>query len=50
MEEKYHMTLCKGASNKVDECIIEFVKLYGKDELYNVAKIHFQNTKKALAR
>ena len=30
----------------VDECIIEFVKLYGKDELQNVAKLHFQNTKK----
>ncbi|MBQ7890895.1 MAG: ribonuclease HIII [Erysipelotrichaceae bacterium] len=47
MEKKYNMTFVKGASSKVDECIIEFVKLYGKDELQNVAKLHFQNTKKA---
>ncbi|MDD6467875.1 MAG: ribonuclease HIII [Erysipelotrichaceae bacterium] len=48
MEQKYQMTFVKGASSKVDACIVQFVNQYGKDELSSVAKIHFQNTKKAL--
>ena len=35
-----------GDGNDVDLSGIS-VKLYGKDELQNVAKLHFQNTKKA---
>ena len=49
MEEQYHMKFIKGASSKVDACIQQFVKTYGKEELQKVAKLHFQNTKKALS-
>ena len=49
MEEKYKMTFIKGASDKVDANIVEFINKYGKDELHNVAKLHFQNTNKAMA-
>lgn len=46
MEKKYNMTFQKGAGSKVDECAKEFVKKYGKDELGNIAKLHFKNTEK----
>ncbi len=43
----YDFQFLKGAGNKVDENIKEFVKKYGKEELQNIAKLHFANTKKA---
>lgn len=48
MEETFGMTFIKGASSKVDDCIVEFVNKYGTNQLPMVGKIHFQNTKKAL--
>lgn len=48
MDEHYHFSFLKGASSKVDENIRAFVKLHGKEALYDVAKLHFANTKKAL--
>ena len=50
MEEKYHMTFIKGASSKVDDCILEFINTHGMEELSNVGKLHFQNTQKAMTR
>lgn len=47
MCEHYHFEFLKGASHKVDDNIRLFVALHGKDELHNVAKLHFANTKKA---
>lgn len=47
MCEHYHFEFLKGASAKVDENIRLFVSMYGKEELYKVAKLHFANTKKA---
>ena len=47
MSERYHFPFLKGASAKVDDCIIQFVAQYGKAELSKVAKLHFANTKKA---
>lgn len=47
MEEKYNMTFTKGASDKVDRNIIEFINRYGYDRLNEVAKVHFKNTQKA---
>lgn len=47
MCEHYHFEFLKGASAKVDENIRLFVKMYGKEELIKVSKLHFANTKKA---
>ena len=47
MEERYNFHFLKGAGNKVDANIREFVKQHGKEELNKVAKLHFANTKKA---
>lgn len=47
MCDHYHFEFLKGASAKVDENIRLFVSMYGKEELYKVAKLHFANTKKA---
>lgn len=48
MEQHYDFHFLKGASSKVDQNIRDFVKRFGKEELYQVAKLHFANTKKAL--
>ena len=48
LSEKYNTTILKGASDKVDNVGKEIVKKYGKDELYNIAKINFKNTEKIL--
>lgn len=48
LDKKYNFTFPKGAGSKVDEAIVQFVNKYGKEELKNVAKLHFSNTKKAL--
>ena len=44
--EKYDTFFPKGASNLVDEFATSFVKKYGLDELYKVAKINFKNVYK----
>lgn len=46
MEEKYNFKFEKGASKKVDLCAQKFVDKFGFDELENIAKLHFANTKK----
>lgn len=48
MCEQYDFQFLKGASSKVDQNIREFVKQHGEEALYQVAKLHFANTKKAL--
>ena len=46
---KYKMELAKGSSNPILEIQIkEIINKYGKDELNNVAKLHFKNVKKIL--
>ena len=48
MSEKYGMVFPKGAGEKVDSFIREFVCRYGRDELNKVAKVDYKNTEKAL--
>lgn len=48
MESRYDFKFLKGAGAKVDQNIKAFVQRFGRDELYQVAKLHFANTKKAL--
>ncbi len=45
LSERYNFNFPKGASSKVVDFANEFVKRYGRDELINVAKIHFRTTK-----
>lgn len=47
MDERYNFKFLKGASSKVDQNIKDFVRQHGKEELVNVAKLHFANTQKA---
>lgn len=46
MQTKYNFKFTKGASDKVDKDGASFVKLYGENQLKNVAKLHFKNTEK----
>ena len=46
LEEKYNMTIPKGAGEAVDKAAKEFVKKYGSDELRKCVKWNFNNTKK----
>lgn len=46
LDNKYHITFHKGASDEVDEDARLFVSKYGKDKLVDVAKIHFKNYEK----
>ncbi len=48
MCERYDFTFLKGAGSKVDANIRDFVAIHGKEALFQVAKLHFANTKKAL--
>lgn len=48
MCEQYGFPFLKGAGSRVDENIREFVAAHGKEALFQVAKLHFANTKKAL--
>jgi ribonuclease HIII len=45
LSKRYNLNFPKGASSKVVDFANEFLKRYGKDELINVAKIHFRTTK-----
>lgn len=47
MSAHYDFVFLKGAGAKVDQNIREFVDRFGKEELNNVAKVHFINTTKA---
>jgi ribonuclease HIII len=46
MSEEYDMEFPKGASSVVTDKAKEFVGIYGKDKLVNVAKLHFIITKR----
>ena len=48
MNEKYHMSFHRGSSDTeaIDKDIQAFVSKYGKNELKNVAKMHFKNLDK----
>lgn len=46
MEERYAFHFEKGAGHKVDLCAKQFVDQFGFNELEQVAKVHFANTKK----
>ena len=48
INKKYNLQLPKGASSKVETTAKEFINKYGKDELKNIAKLHFKTTKKIL--
>ncbi|MCF0114023.1 MAG: ribonuclease HIII [Erysipelotrichaceae bacterium] len=47
MKEHYDFEFIKGASDLVDACAAKFMKKYGEEALYQVAKVHFKNTEKA---
>ena len=47
MQQRYNFSFPKGAGKNVDISIQNFVEKYGKEELYNIAKLHFANTNKA---
>lgn len=44
LSEKFNIALPKGSSSKVLKTANEFVKQYGKDDLIQVAKLHFSLT------
>lgn len=45
--KKYDMELSKGSANPIiDDQLKEIIKRYGKEELNNVAKLHFKNVAK----
>lgn len=46
MNKAYNFEFPKGANELVDQKAQEFVKKYGQDKLYKVAKVHFKNTEK----
>lgn len=48
MEAKFDMHFPKGGGKQVTPAILEFVKRYGEDKLYQVAKLHFINTENAI--
>jgi len=50
LSEKYGMNFPKGAGQNVINFANEFVKKFGKDELKNVAKIHFKTKKQILSQ
>jgi len=45
MNEKYGRVFPKGASATVDQAAREFIAAFGRDQLGEVAKLHFKNTK-----
>lgn len=46
LSNKYNVSLPKGASNDVVSIAKSFIKKYSREELNNVAKIHFSTTEK----
>lgn len=48
LDEHYQFKFPLGASNKVDEAILRFIKLHDTQALSQVAKLHFKNIQNAL--
>ena len=48
LSDSLHIPLPKGAGSNVDKVGEEVVEKYGKDKLYEVAKINFKNTDRIL--
>ena len=48
LSKKYNIIIPKGAGLAVDETAKIIVSKYGKDELYNCAKINFKNTERII--
>lgn len=48
MNKEYNFIFPKGASNIVDDAIDEFINIYGKDKLKDVAKCNFINIKRKI--
>lgn len=46
MEQAYDFHFEKGAGSNVDHCAREFVQRFGRDALFQVAKLHFKNTER----
>ena len=49
LSERFGIVLEKGASARVEVCAKLFVAKWGKDQLREVAKLHFQTTQRVLA-
>lgn len=50
LSQKYHIDLAKGSANPIlENQLKEIADKYGKDELKNVAKLHFKNVKKTIS-
>ena len=50
LNEKYNITIPKGASDKVDATGKELVNKYGKEILNEISKVNFSNTNKILEK
>lgn len=48
LSDKLHIPLPKGAGSEVDKIGCEIVEKYGKEKLYEVAKLNFMNTERIL--
>ena len=48
LSKELDMAIPMGSSTRVDRFAAEVIKRYGEDKLKEVAKIHFQNTKRAM--
>lgn len=48
LSDSLHIPLPKGANNEVDKIGMEIVEKYGKEKLFEVAKINFMNTSRIL--
>ena len=48
LSDSLHIPLPKGANNEVDKIGIEIVEKYGKEKLFEVAKLNFMNTSRIL--
>jgi len=48
LSDSLHIPLPKGANNEVDKIGVEIVEKYGKEKLFEVAKLNFMNTSRIL--
>ena len=48
LSDSLHIPLPKGANNEVDKIGMEIVEKYGKEKLFEVAKLNFMNTSRIL--
>jgi ribonuclease HIII len=49
ISEEFGIKAVSGAGRNVDEIVRRFVRRYGSDVLYRVAKVHFKNTGKVIS-